>query len=294
MLEIGAGTGATTASVLPALAPERTEYVFTDVSPCSSPGRGSSSRRLPLRALAPLDAERDPAARGSPARLDLVVATNVLHATADLRRTLGHVRSLLAPGGLLLLVEGDRPYRWVDITFGLTEGWWRFTDTELPRTIRSCRARRSEALLGECGFAGATAVDLPGASGDPATATGQAVVLAASPGSQRRGGRGSGRREPSGLADLRRQRRRGAAPGGAPRRPGRPWPVTPGAAFASLGEGRWQIDPGSPEDAHRLLGEAWPADGRDLRLVYLWGLDTGGATAADGFRAPWKTGRCAR
>ena len=148
-----------------------------------------------------------------------MVAANVLHATADLRRTLGHVRSLLAPGGLLLLVEGDRPYRWVDITFGLTEGWWRFTDTELRPDYPLLPARRWEALLGECGFAGATAVDLPGASGDPATATGQAVVLAAA---GRTGGRGSGRREPSGLADLRRRRGVRGSTWRRPRRPGRP------------------------------------------------------------------------
>ena len=55
----------------------------------------------------------------------------MVHATADLRQTLGRLRELLAPGGMLLMLEVAGLERWIDITFGLTEGWWRFTDTDL-------------------------------------------------------------------------------------------------------------------------------------------------------------------
>ena len=41
------------------------------------------------------------------------------------------VRELLKPGGSLVLLEGTLPLRWVDLTFGMTEGWWRFTDRDL-------------------------------------------------------------------------------------------------------------------------------------------------------------------
>ena len=70
---------------------------------------------------------------------DIVLAANVLHATTDLRTTLKHVRQLLAPGGLLVLLETTAPRRWLDLVFGLTEGWWRFADTDL---------RSNHALLG--------------------------------------------------------------------------------------------------------------------------------------------------
>jgi predicted TPR repeat methyltransferase len=58
-----------------------------------------------------LNIENDPAAQGFAGRreFDLIVAANVIHATADLRQTLGHVQQLLAPGGLLLHAGDDPP-----------------------------------------------------------------------------------------------------------------------------------------------------------------------------------------
>jgi hypothetical protein len=65
-----------------------------------------------------------------------VLAGNVLHTTVDLRTSLGHVRRLLAPGGLLVLREVVRKMAWTDLIFGVTEGWWRFGDLE-PRPLIS-------------------------------------------------------------------------------------------------------------------------------------------------------------
>ena len=60
-----------------------------------------------------LDIEDDPAGQGfGEQRFDVIVAANVLHATVDLRRTFDHVSRLLAPGGLLIMVEMIRPERW--------------------------------------------------------------------------------------------------------------------------------------------------------------------------------------
>ena len=36
---------------------------------------------------------------------DVVLAVNVVHAVRDLRESLGYIRDLLVPGGLLLLVQ---------------------------------------------------------------------------------------------------------------------------------------------------------------------------------------------
>jgi hypothetical protein len=30
-----------------------------------------------------------------------------------------------------MLIEGAWPDRWLDLTFGLTDGWWRFADLDL-------------------------------------------------------------------------------------------------------------------------------------------------------------------
>src|SRR6185436_10294715 len=79
-----------------------------------------------------LDIEQDPERQGFGAhQFDLVVAANVLHATRDLRQTLRHVKKLLAPGGILVLVEVTMALRWVDLIFGMTDGWWRFADADL-------------------------------------------------------------------------------------------------------------------------------------------------------------------
>jgi hypothetical protein len=59
----------------------------------------------------------------------VVVATNVVHATRDIPATLGHARSLLAPGGLLILCEATAHLPWFDVTTGLIEGWQRFDET---------------------------------------------------------------------------------------------------------------------------------------------------------------------
>ncbi len=131
VLEIGAGTGATTESLLPVLPGDRAEYVFTDVSPLFlSRARERFADRAFVRTQL-LDAEADPIAQGFQAgRYDVVVAANALHATTDVGEALTNARRLLRPNGLLILIEGTAPQRWVDITFGLTEGWWRFSDHE--------------------------------------------------------------------------------------------------------------------------------------------------------------------
>ncbi len=130
VLEVGAGTGATTAAVLGALPAERTDYEFTDLSARFFDeaerrfGRGPASFRCRT-----LDIERDPAGQGFDRHgYDVVLAANVLHATRDLAETLEHCRRLLAPSGLLALVEGTKPQGWLDLTFGLLPGWWRFRD----------------------------------------------------------------------------------------------------------------------------------------------------------------------
>src|SRR5690606_11077803 len=172
-IEIGAGTGSATSEVLPALADNVAEYVFTDISPAFvSRARERFAGRDGLR-FAVLDIERDPAAQGFAAgAYDLVVASNVLHATADVERALAHARALLAPGGVLLLAESIRAERWIDITFGLTDGWWRFTDLDLRPTYPLLSPERWRALLAAGGFTDAAV--LPGPDG----IAGQAVIVA--------------------------------------------------------------------------------------------------------------------
>jgi len=129
VLEIGAGTGGTTAYLLPHLPAHQTEYVFTDISPLFTTQAQEKFNDYPFVRYQVLDIEKAPEYQGfDKHQYDLVVAANVLHATKDLAETLQHIHSLLAPGGMLLLWEVTERQRWLDLTFGLTEGWWRFAD----------------------------------------------------------------------------------------------------------------------------------------------------------------------
>ncbi|WP_156303064.1 class I SAM-dependent methyltransferase, partial [Methylogaea oryzae] len=150
ILEIGAGTGGTSAWLLPHLG-ENCEYVFTDVSAHFFDAARQRFAAYPCLQFRKLDIEQPPQTQGFEAgRYDLVVASNVLHATRDLAATVGHARSLLAPGGQLLLVEGTAPRRWIDLIFGLLEGWWAFADHALrpyypccpPNAGRNCSPHR--------------------------------------------------------------------------------------------------------------------------------------------------------
>ena len=149
-LEIGGGSGATTAHLLPHL-PPGSRYLFTDL------GAGLVARAQDKFAgagldYAVLDIARPPEGQGIAAGVwDVVVAANVLHATPDLARTLNHVHELLAPGGLLLLIENTGRLNWGDLTFGLTDGMWNFTDTAL-RDYALLYQHQWRELLPRCGF----------------------------------------------------------------------------------------------------------------------------------------------
>ena len=85
-------------------------------------------------------------------RYDLIIAANVIHATADLRTSLARIRRLLKPNGLLALMEVVQPQRWFDLTVGLTAGWWAFTDLDIRPDYPTLTANGWRALLAECGF----------------------------------------------------------------------------------------------------------------------------------------------
>lgn len=130
ILEVGAGTGGTTSYVLPALPAERSEYYFTDLSPLFLNRAKKRFEQFPFVRYEILNIENDPDSQGFENQsFDIVLAVNVLHATADMPKTLEHVRQVMKPNGVAVFVEGTERENWVDITFGLTDGWWRFTDT---------------------------------------------------------------------------------------------------------------------------------------------------------------------
>ncbi|KAH8883307.1 phenolpthiocerol synthesis polyketide synthase ppsA [Thozetella sp. PMI_491] len=166
ILEVGAGTGGTTVHVLSTLslhgegepgAVRFSQYTFTDISPSFfEKGREEFQQYLGRMEFKTLDIEQSPGSQGFPeGGYDLVIASNVLHATGNLAITLKNARKLLKTGGKLILLEVCNLETTIGASvFGLLPGWWL-----------SCEPQRAwgplltengwDALLKSCGFSGA-------------------------------------------------------------------------------------------------------------------------------------------
>jgi SAM-dependent methyltransferase len=180
VLEVGAGTGGTTAAILPLLDAGRTTYRFTDVTSVFLDRAREDFAAYPFIEFGDFDLDRDVEPQSSfPGTWDLVIASNAVHATRDLRASLLRLRSLLAPGGVLILIESTVHLAWFDITTGLIEGWQHFSD-DLRTDNPLISAPRWVQALRDADFADAGAWPLPGSA---AAALGQHVIAARAPGS---------------------------------------------------------------------------------------------------------------
>lgn len=153
ILELGAGTGGTTAHLLPALDSESTDYVFTDISPLFVAAAKDRFINYKFMRSQVLDIEKDPMGQGvARGYFDIVIASNVIHATRYLSESLAHIRKLLKPNGSLILLEGVGEAPWSDIIFGVTEGWWRFEDRDLRKNYPLISIKTWKDVLSQAGF----------------------------------------------------------------------------------------------------------------------------------------------
>lgn len=159
-IEIGAGTGATTRSLLRTLAVTKStplfkQYTFTDISPAfleKARENFGGQKRLDFVVL---DIEEDPCAQGFfEAQYDVLIASLVFHATRDLDMTLKRARKLLKPGGKLILTELTKPeHVTTGFIFGLLPGWWSGTESFRQQSPCISVERWNEILLNN-GFSG--------------------------------------------------------------------------------------------------------------------------------------------
>ncbi|PYI11865.1 KR-domain-containing protein [Aspergillus sclerotiicarbonarius CBS 121057] len=186
VVEIGAGTGGMTKYILDSIGEVQdggearfAQYVFTDISPAFFKAAKEKFGRSDRIVWKTLDIERTPADQGFEVEAyDLVIASNVLHATKDLSLTLGNARKLLKPGGKLILVEGTSPNLLrTSFIFGCLPGWWLSTESyrEWGPLVS---AYRWDELLRENHFTGADLI-LDGA--DKMNSLSSAVITAACP-----------------------------------------------------------------------------------------------------------------
>ncbi|KAI0967014.1 putative polyketide synthase [Xylaria arbuscula] len=155
IMEIGAGTGGATKSILPALGKNFLNYTFTDVS------TGFFERAASVFAdykehmnFKVFDIERDPLEQGyAPSSYDVIVGSLVIHATARLEKTLNNIRKLLKPGGYLVIGEGSPDCPHGSFIFGPLSGWWLGVDED--RTLTPMVSREEwDRILKKTGFSG--------------------------------------------------------------------------------------------------------------------------------------------
>lgn len=138
VLEIGAGTGGTTTSILEAICPTGSriigdsrllKYTYTDISPsffetaATKFGKWKAGGVIEFKTL---DIDRDVEEQGFDlASYDLIIAANCLHATSDITRTMARVNSLLKPSGKVFLQETTELWCLESpLVFGMLAGWW--------------------------------------------------------------------------------------------------------------------------------------------------------------------------
>ncbi|KAH9242477.1 hypothetical protein K456DRAFT_1905557 [Colletotrichum gloeosporioides 23] len=139
IIEVGAGTGAATTKVLQALSAEEPEeednfsaYTYTDISPGFFDAARKKLATWPQVTYTKLDISQDPAEQGiEVGTYDVVIASNVLHATQDIEETVRNIGSLLRPGtGKLAIVESlpescDAAF----LPYTILPGWWLTEDS---------------------------------------------------------------------------------------------------------------------------------------------------------------------
>ncbi|MBT2744869.1 MULTISPECIES: beta-ketoacyl synthase N-terminal-like domain-containing protein [unclassified Lysobacter] len=136
LLEIGAGTGGTTAGLLPMLrgfGDLVEEYCYTDLSKAFLlHAREAYEPEFPALRTAIFDVGKPLSLQSIEGnRYDAVIATNVLHATSDMRDTVRNAKALLKRGGVLLVNELSAWSWQTHFTFGLLDGWWLYEDEKL-------------------------------------------------------------------------------------------------------------------------------------------------------------------
>ncbi len=156
ILEVGAGTGSLTSNILSLFPADRTEYVFTDNGPIFlQAAEDRFGEEYPFVEYKMFDCEKDPKAQGFDLHhFDIILASNVIHATEDLKATFHNLQLALAPDGLLMFLEVTWRRAALDNVFGLLPGWWRFKDTDLRKDSALLSRGEWEAFLTDLGYRG--------------------------------------------------------------------------------------------------------------------------------------------
>ncbi|MBZ9609082.1 alpha/beta fold hydrolase [Clostridium estertheticum] len=131
ILEVGGGTGLLTKQVVSVANLPNVEYYFTDIGEyfINQAKENDDFKSINFKAF---DITKNPIEQGFDYNsFDIILGLNVVHATKDIIGTVVNLKPLLIPNGIMMLIEASKSLRWVDMVWGLAEGWWYFEDKEL-------------------------------------------------------------------------------------------------------------------------------------------------------------------
>ncbi|KAM4063752.1 methyltransferase [Hirsutella rhossiliensis] len=127
VLEVGAGTRATTIPALRELGDACASYTFTEISSgFFIAAEELFEKEAGSMVFKTFDMEKEPMKQGFvEGSYEVVIAVNVLHVAGDLETSLSNVRRLLKPGGFLVVGEFTYTNRlFSGMTVGTLPGWW--------------------------------------------------------------------------------------------------------------------------------------------------------------------------
>ena len=129
ILEMGAGTGGTTSRMVPLLASlgVPVQYTVTDISSSLVASARKRFKDYSFMHFKVLDIEKPPPTDMLHSQ-HMILATNCVHATHNLVNSTTNIYNLLRSDGFLMMLEMTESLPWIDLIFGLVEGWWLFDD----------------------------------------------------------------------------------------------------------------------------------------------------------------------
>lgn len=131
LLEIGAGQGLLTQLLLPEFYNILSSYHFTDIgNSFLIDARRQWGTTYPMLSTTVFDITNKPDTQNIPCNhFDALVGFNVVHATPNISETLENLMATLKKGGMICLIENVKKQVWIDMIYGLTDGWWLFNDS---------------------------------------------------------------------------------------------------------------------------------------------------------------------
>ena len=158
ILEIGAGTGGATRLVMNTLEGRSQfkrykNYCFTDITPsffAKAQDEFSECIGIDYKTL---DIEKNPQEQGFETNYDMILASQVLHATSTIAETVRNARSLLKIGGKMVLLEITNVHLGTGLVLGTFPNYWNGIPdgrTDSPLLTKSMW----QAVLTQNGFSG--------------------------------------------------------------------------------------------------------------------------------------------